>query len=162
MKLISPKGDVSRPILDRVKGSLFSVLYKYDLPEGGMGADVFSGVGSLGLEAVSRGAEFVTFVETDDSARDQPVEDLLAGLGDLAQRVPGVDVDHLQPERATRLVEIEEAVDADLHPVAQVEPVRSELRGESGDRGSEQLDLDLRLGTAAPPRSDRRRNGDDK
>jgi len=65
MKLLSPKGDVSRPILDRVKGSLFSVLYKYDLPAGAMVADLFAGVGSLGLEALSRGAEFTVFIERD-------------------------------------------------------------------------------------------------
>ena len=61
--MLSPRTDVSRPITDRVKESLFSVLYKYDLPDGKMVADLFCGVGSLGLEALSRGAEFVTFVE---------------------------------------------------------------------------------------------------
>jgi 16S rRNA (guanine966-N2)-methyltransferase len=65
MKLQSPKTDISRPITDRVKESLFSVLYKYDLPTGKRVADLFSGIGSLGLEALSRGAEFVTFVEND-------------------------------------------------------------------------------------------------
>ena len=65
MKLLSPRTDVSRPITDRSKESLFSVLYKYDLPGGKMVADLFCGVGSLGLEALSRGAEFVTFVEKD-------------------------------------------------------------------------------------------------
>ena len=65
MKLFSPKAQVSRPITDRVKESLFSVLYKYDLPNGKRIADLFCGVGSLGLEALSRGAGFVTFVETD-------------------------------------------------------------------------------------------------
>jgi 16S rRNA (guanine966-N2)-methyltransferase len=65
MKLLSPKTDVSRPIIDRVKESLFSVLYKYDLPDGKIVADLFCGVGSLGLEALSRGAKFVTFVEKD-------------------------------------------------------------------------------------------------
>ncbi|MHC4260382.1 MAG: 16S rRNA (guanine(966)-N(2))-methyltransferase RsmD [Planctomycetota bacterium] len=65
MKLLSPKGKDSRPITDRVKESLFSVLYKYDLPNGKVVADLFCGTGSLGLEALSRGAEFVTFVEQD-------------------------------------------------------------------------------------------------
>ncbi len=55
----------ARPITDRVKESLFDVLYKYDLPNGKVVADLFSGVGSLGLEALSRGASFVTFVEKD-------------------------------------------------------------------------------------------------
>ena len=65
MKLLSPKAQVSRPITDRVKESLFSVLYKYDLPGGKIVADLFCGVGSLGLEALSRGAKSVTFVEQD-------------------------------------------------------------------------------------------------
>ncbi len=65
MKLLSPGTQSSRPITDRVKESLFSVLYKYDLPNGAKVADLFSGVGSLGLEALSRGAEFVTFVEKE-------------------------------------------------------------------------------------------------
>jgi len=65
MKLLSPKSDVSRPITDRVKESLFSVLDKYDLPGGAIVADLFSGVGSLGLESLSRAAAFVTFIEKD-------------------------------------------------------------------------------------------------
>jgi len=65
MKLLGPKTQVSRPITDRVKESLFSILCKYDLPAGKIVADLFSGVGSLGIEALSRGAESVTFVEQD-------------------------------------------------------------------------------------------------
>ena len=65
MKLLSPKTNVSRPITDRVKESLFSVLYKYDLPNDKVVADLFCGVGSLGLEALSRGADFVFFIEQD-------------------------------------------------------------------------------------------------
>jgi 16S rRNA (guanine(966)-N(2))-methyltransferase RsmD len=63
MKLFSPRGLDSRPITDRVKESLFNILFKYSLPEGAVTVDLFCGVGSLGLEALSRGAEFVTFVE---------------------------------------------------------------------------------------------------
>ncbi len=65
MKLFSPKGQSSRPITDRVKESLFNVLGKFDQPGDAIVADLFCGVGSLGLEALSRGAEFVTFVEQD-------------------------------------------------------------------------------------------------
>jgi 16S rRNA (guanine966-N2)-methyltransferase len=65
MNLFSPDGMVSRPITDRVKESLFDVLQKYDTPGGAVVADLFCGVGSLGLEAASRGAEFVTFIEQD-------------------------------------------------------------------------------------------------
>ena len=63
MNLFSPPGMDSRPITDRVKQSLYDVLQKYDLPADKMVADIFAGVGSLGLEALSRGAAFVTFVE---------------------------------------------------------------------------------------------------
>jgi len=67
MNLLSPKTDVSRPITDRVKESVFNILYNYGLPEESVVADLFCGVGSLGLEALSRGAGFVTFVEKDRS-----------------------------------------------------------------------------------------------
>jgi 16S rRNA (guanine966-N2)-methyltransferase len=63
MNLFSPPGMDSRPITDRVKQSLYDVLQKYNLPAGKSVADIFAGVGSLGLEALSRGAAFVTFVE---------------------------------------------------------------------------------------------------
>jgi len=66
MTLLSPKTDSSRPITDRVKESLFNVLFNYGLPGGDRVADLFCGVGSLGLEALSRGARFVTFVEKDE------------------------------------------------------------------------------------------------
>jgi 16S rRNA (guanine966-N2)-methyltransferase len=65
IKLLSPTTRASRPITDRVKESLFSVLYRYDLPADAIVADLFCGVGSLGLESLSRGARFVTFVEKD-------------------------------------------------------------------------------------------------
>ena len=63
MKLLSPKTFDTRPITDRVKESVFSIIYKYDLPADKKVADVFCGTGSLGLEALSRGANFVTFIE---------------------------------------------------------------------------------------------------
>lgn len=65
MKLLSPEGRITRPITDRVKESLFNVLQSYDLLAGAKVADLFCGVGSLGLEALSRGAALVTFVEKD-------------------------------------------------------------------------------------------------
>lgn len=65
MALACPDTLDTRPITDRVKESLFDVLANYDLLVGQYVADLFCGVGSLGLEALSRGAEFVTFVEQD-------------------------------------------------------------------------------------------------
>jgi 16S rRNA (guanine(966)-N(2))-methyltransferase RsmD len=63
MKLLIPKTRETRPITDRVKESLFMVLQNYDLLAGARVADLFCGVGSLGLEALSRGAVWATFVE---------------------------------------------------------------------------------------------------
>ncbi|MCU0916503.1 MAG: 16S rRNA (guanine(966)-N(2))-methyltransferase RsmD [Planctomycetes bacterium] len=65
MKLVSPETDATRPITDRIKESLFNVLRNYDLLAGARVADLFCGVGSLGLEALSRGAQSVTFVENN-------------------------------------------------------------------------------------------------
>lgn len=65
-KLLSNPGDVTRPILDRVKESLFQRL-EADLP-GKKVADIFAGTGTIGLEALSRGAETCVFVEQDKVA----------------------------------------------------------------------------------------------
>lgn len=65
MTILPPKGFDTRPITDRVKESLFSVLYKYDVIENGIVSDIFAGTGSLGLEALSRGARWCTFIEQD-------------------------------------------------------------------------------------------------
>lgn len=71
MKLLSPKGyDTTRPITDRVKESLFNILYNYDMPQERIVADLFCGTGSLGLEALSRGAREVVFVEKDARAAE--------------------------------------------------------------------------------------------
>ncbi len=65
MLLFRPRTTTTRPITDRVKESLFMVLQNYDVLAGARVADLFCGVGSLGLEALSRGAASVTFVEKD-------------------------------------------------------------------------------------------------
>ena len=51
-----------RPSSDKVKGSIFNVLK--DEVAGKTVLDLFAGSGNLGIEALSRGAEFVTFVDS--------------------------------------------------------------------------------------------------
>jgi hypothetical protein len=63
MKLLPPKGKDTRPITDRVKESLFSILYTKGMLEDVIAADLFCGTGSMGLEALSRGAKFCTFID---------------------------------------------------------------------------------------------------
>ena len=60
--LTSVKKAKIRPSSDKVKGSIFNVLK--DEVEGKRVLDLFAGSGSLGIEALSRGAEFVTFVDS--------------------------------------------------------------------------------------------------
>ncbi len=68
MKLLSPKGRDTRPITDRVKESVFNIMQKWDLPAGAVAADLFCGTGSMGLEALSRGAQWITFIDKDRRA----------------------------------------------------------------------------------------------
>jgi 16S rRNA (guanine(966)-N(2))-methyltransferase RsmD len=65
MTLFSPKTCSSRPVTDRVKQSVFNILRSYDLPGDAFVADLFCGVGSFGLEALSNGAQFVAFIDSD-------------------------------------------------------------------------------------------------
>jgi len=61
-------GDITRPITDRVKESLFNIL-RADLP-GSVFLDLFAGTGSVGIEALSRGAKLVRFVDKNKPAID--------------------------------------------------------------------------------------------
>ncbi|NTU78289.1 MAG: 16S rRNA (guanine(966)-N(2))-methyltransferase RsmD [Chloroflexales bacterium] len=61
-KLKAPKGLGTRPMLDRVKESLFSVLEGYGRIRGRV-LDLYAGTGSLGIEFLSRGAGEADFVE---------------------------------------------------------------------------------------------------
>ena len=69
-KILAPAdSEITRPITDRVKQSLFDRLTARGDLDGPAAVDVFSGTGSLGLEALSRGVEHCTFVERDRAAR---------------------------------------------------------------------------------------------
>lgn len=59
--LVSFQADHIRPTTDRVKETLFNMIQVY-IPDAQI-LDLFSGTGSLGIEAISRGAAHVTFVE---------------------------------------------------------------------------------------------------
>ena len=66
-RLEAPKGDDKvRPTTDRVKEALFSII-NFDIPAASI-LDLFSGSGQLGIEALSRGAKSVTFVDNDNTS----------------------------------------------------------------------------------------------
>jgi 16S rRNA (guanine966-N2)-methyltransferase len=60
-RLATPRGQALRPTSDRVKESIFNILGKE--VEGKVVLDLFAGTGNLGIEALSRGARKVLFVE---------------------------------------------------------------------------------------------------
>jgi len=64
--LLSVPGTATRPITDRVKESLFNIIGSRI--EGACILDLFAGTGSVGIEALSRGAEEVVFVESSPKA----------------------------------------------------------------------------------------------
>ncbi|MGQ0635134.1 MAG: 16S rRNA (guanine(966)-N(2))-methyltransferase RsmD [Planctomycetaceae bacterium] len=76
-KLQSNPGEVTRPITARVKTALFDRLQP--LLADARVADVFAGTGTIGLEALSRGASSVVFIESDNQA----VELLRRNIGSL-------------------------------------------------------------------------------
>ncbi len=90
--LAAPRGKYYRPLSGRLKQSLFD--YLGDAIGGEAVLDLFAGVGVFGVEALSRGAARVTFVENDPALVDFLEDNLKAlGLGDAA-RVNLEDVFH--------------------------------------------------------------------
>jgi 16S rRNA (guanine(966)-N(2))-methyltransferase RsmD len=65
-KLQSSKDLHIRPTTDRVKEFIFNILQ--DFPQNKFAADIFSGSGNLGIEALSRGAQKVVFVDSSQSS----------------------------------------------------------------------------------------------
>jgi 16S rRNA (guanine966-N2)-methyltransferase len=103
--LVAPAGQATRPTSDRARESIFNILEHAPWSAGVRDArviDLFAGSGALGFEALSRGAAFCLFVETDEAARGA-IRDNVDALGlfgrtrvhrrdatDLGQR-PGAD-----------------------------------------------------------------------
>lgn len=66
-RLKAPRGRDVRPTSDKVKGALFNIVGQRI--EGASMVDLFAGTGNVGIEALSRGAAHVVFVENDPAAR---------------------------------------------------------------------------------------------
>jgi 16S rRNA (guanine966-N2)-methyltransferase len=127
-RLRAPLPGGVRPTTDRVREAIFDVLGSMGAVEGADVLDLFCGSGALGLEALSRGARAVTFVDHDAAALAAVRTNLLAtGLASPAAslvraelpgwlvRAPCVDLALCDPPYAfddwTTLLKL---VDADL------------------------------------------------
>lgn len=66
--LVAPPGEETRPTTDRVRESLFNLLYNYMEWEEEVVLDLFAGTGALAIEALSRGAKQAVLVEINPKA----------------------------------------------------------------------------------------------
>ena len=90
VKLRSGRGDTTRPMMAKVKAALFDMLTSGspagpgELPPGATWLDLFAGTGSVGLEAVSRGAARADFVEMDPSVVSSVLQPNAAAVAEAA------------------------------------------------------------------------------
>ena len=103
--LQGPSGDAVRPTSDRARESLFNILEHGKLARGGLSPvrdarvlDVFCGTGALGLEALSRGAAYATFLDRDAAALRIARHN--TGMLGESKNATFVQADATQPPRA--------------------------------------------------------------
>jgi 16S rRNA (guanine966-N2)-methyltransferase len=118
-KLKAPKTMGTRPIIDRVKTALFDILS--DEVEETRFLDLFGGTGSVGIEALSRGATQATFVEMNYPVLKLLRENLaITKLADRAETLHGDSFKFLQNYQA--------------RPVEQSKPQRPAFPGSTQPR----------------------------
>lgn len=95
-----PPGNLTRPTTDRTRESLFNLIEsRLDLTDVHV-LDLFCGSGAIGLEAISRGAAAVTFVDTDGRVLKVARENAEAlGVGDHCDFVKADAVPFVQKYR---------------------------------------------------------------
>jgi 16S rRNA (guanine(966)-N(2))-methyltransferase RsmD len=93
-RLVAPDLPTLRPTSDRVREAMFDILEARGLVEEARVLDLFAGSGALGIEALSRGAAAVTFVERDPRA----VRAIQANLDSLGYSGPDIRVVRAEAE----------------------------------------------------------------
>lgn len=85
-KIETPEGKRTHPMAERVRNALFNSIGAE--VEGARVLDAFAGSGAVGIEALSRGASHVTFVERDRAAQQVVAENIaLLGIEERAKLV---------------------------------------------------------------------------
>jgi 16S rRNA (guanine966-N2)-methyltransferase len=92
-RIVAPKGTATRPTSDRVREAAFNLIGPLD---GARVLDLYAGSGAMGLEALSRGASRVVFVETDREAL-AAIERNLGKLGLTGAEVAREQASHRVP-----------------------------------------------------------------
>ena len=70
-RLLSGRGETTRPMMEKVRTAVFDMLLSHSpagpgaVPPGAAWLDLYAGTGSVGLEALSRGADTASFIEMD-------------------------------------------------------------------------------------------------
>lgn len=131
--IATPKHLTVRPTQDRVKATIFNVLGDV---ENLKVIDLFAGSGSLGFEALSRGAALVYFVEKDPA--------LVASLSENARHLGVTEQVEIVQEDALRFVEHLPTVDLILADPPYAYPYKNELvaRILSGSQAALMLETD--------------------
>ena len=98
--LKSLEGQETRPTYDRLRETLFNVLASAGVLEDAVFVDLFAGTGSIGIEALSRGARMAYFVESEKKAA-RIIRENLGSLGISA----GFEVHERDAVQAVRLLD---------------------------------------------------------
>ena len=102
-RLLAPEGTATRPTGERMRQALFDMLWHApyagrEAIQGALVLDAFAGTGALGLEALSRGAASVTFIEQDRAALPALRANIASLKAEAACNVLGADA--TRPPRA--------------------------------------------------------------
>lgn len=123
--LSSLKGDKTRPIQDRIKGSLFNILSNV-IPDSRV-LDMFAGTGSIGIEALSRGAKFCIFVENNRYAIQVIKKNLEATRLLEKSQVLECDVFEIGSYLERNEVEVDLVLASPPYPLVEEKPYRDKL-----------------------------------
>ena len=95
--LRSPNSRAIRPTSERLRESIFDILaHRFQgVVDGAIVIDVFAGSGALGFEALSRGADFVLFVDNGDQANELLRANIVSLALSKVARVQRSDATHL-------------------------------------------------------------------
>lgn len=121
--MLAPPGQATRPTADRVRQAVFDMLAHApwggrDRIEGVRVLDAFAGTGALGLEALSRGAAFATFIEQDRAALRTLRANVAACGAEARAAVLAADVLAAPAGQACRLVFMDPPYGEGLVPLA--------------------------------------------